>query len=65
MVQARSDKETKLWARVLQENIEILTKRAVPLELSESSEEALGDCEKVGVCMFIFICMCIFLPARP
>jgi hypothetical protein len=45
-LQARSNRETRLWAQVLQENLRLLVGREVPMLVPNDSEE-VSDCQKV------------------
>ncbi|CAM9425998.1 unnamed protein product [Scytosiphon promiscuus] len=47
VLQARSRRETFLWAKVLQENVELMTKRRIPLE-NRDEETSLSDVQQVG-----------------
>ncbi|CAM9797685.1 unnamed protein product [Ectocarpus fasciculatus] len=47
VLQARSRRETLLWAKVLQENVELMTKRQVPLE-NRDEETSLSDVQQLA-----------------
>ncbi|CAM9454458.1 unnamed protein product [Ectocarpus sp. 8 AP-2014] len=47
VLQARSRRETLLWAKVLQENVELMTKRLVPLE-NRDEETSLSDVQQLA-----------------
>eukprot|EP00903_Cladosiphon_okamuranus_P020113 g18470.t1 len=47
VLQARSRRETLLWAKVLQENVELMTRRRVPLE-NRDEETSLSDVQQLA-----------------